>query len=87
VCVCVCVCVCIIAEYIFVWIKLFWETLIDVENDPRLLDQVNKIVLECETGLVDNLRFPVIGETLSKFCHKFWWNFKYTFVFLKKHCL
>jgi hypothetical protein len=61
--------------------EVIWETLINRGNDPGWLDQVNEIVLECETSLVDNLELPVIRKTLWKFHHKFWWNFKYTFVY------
>jgi hypothetical protein len=51
--------------------EVVWETLINRDNDPGWLDQVNEIVLECETSLVDNLGFLVIEKTLSKFHHKF----------------
>jgi hypothetical protein len=53
--------------------EVIWETLINRGNDPGWLDQVNEIVLECETSLVDNLKLPVIRKTLWKFHHKFWW--------------
>jgi len=61
--------------------KVIWETLINRGNDTGWLDQVNKIVLECETSLVDNLGLLVIGKTMSIFLHKVWWNFKYIFVY------
>jgi hypothetical protein len=51
--------------------KVIWETLINRGNDTGWLDQVNKIVLECETSLIDNLGLPVIG----KLCQYFFINF------------
>jgi hypothetical protein len=56
-------------------------------NDLRWLNQVDEIVLKCETVLIDNFGLSIIGETLSKFHQKFEWNFTYTFVFLKKKLL
>ena len=45
--------------------------MIDGGNDLGWLDLVNKIMLECETSLVDNLGPSVTMQTLPKFHRNF----------------